>query len=211
MKKREIPGSGCDNETKNRILDEATKLFALNGFGAVSMRDIAKSSETQTSTIYYYYESKELLLEDVLSRFEKGYRHYFEWLKDANMKADSLEELMDNMFNKEFLEMLEPMSCLGMSLAIKEHHHNVSARKRFFELFLEHSIAYMQSDFDNLAEKGLIPQSNTKIIAAIFMFCVMAGNDVRIHEYAGVEPPIDCMELYSDLKTFLTSALKKGV
>jgi len=211
MKKREIPGSGYDNETKNRILDEATKLFALNGFGAVSIRDIAKASETQTSTIYYYYESKEFLLEDVLSRFEKDYRHYFEWLKGANMKADSLEELMDNMFNKEFLKMLDPMSCLGMSLAIKEHHHSASARKCFFELFLAHSISYMQADFDNLAKKGVIPPSNTKIIAAIFMFCVMAGNDVRIHEYAGVKPPIDCSELYSDLKIFLTSALKKGV
>ena len=211
MKNRDIPVSGYDNETKNRILDEATRLFAINGVGAVSMRDIAKVSETQISTIYYYYESKELLLEDVLSRFEKGYRHYFNWLKEANMKADSLEELMDNMFNKELLKMLNPMGCLGMSLAIKEHHHSAAARKRFFELFLEYSIACMQSDFDSLAEKGIIPHSNTKVVAAIFMFCIMAGNDIRIHEYTGVKTPVDCMEFYDDLKKFLTSALEKGI
>jgi len=211
MKRRKIPGSGYDNETKNKILDEATKLFALNGFGAVSMRDISKASGTQTSTIYYHYDSKEVLLEDVLARFEKSYRHYFDWLKEANMKADSVEELMNNIFNKEFLKMLDPMSCLGMSLSIKEHHHSESARKRFFELFLDHSISYLQSDFDNLAEKGIIPRTNTKIISAVLMFCVMTVNDVRMHNYTGVKLPIDCMEFYGDLKTFLTSALKKGI
>jgi len=211
MKLRKIPGSGYDNDTQNKILDEATKLFALNGVGAVSMRDIAKASETQTSTIYYYYESKELLLEDVLARFEKSYLHYFEWLKEANAKVESVEELMDNMFNKELLKMLDPMNCLGMSLAIKEHHRSSSARKRFFELFFEHSLEYMQADFDNLAEKGIIPRTNTKIIAAIFMSCVMVGNDIRIHKYAGVKPPVNYMDFFDDLKVFLTSALKKGI
>ncbi|MCL1859282.1 MAG: TetR/AcrR family transcriptional regulator [Oscillospiraceae bacterium] len=207
MADREIPGSGYDNETKNKILDVATELFALKGFGSVSMRDIAKEVGIKMSSIYYYYEGKEALLEDVLARFEKGYRHYFDWLTAMNKKADSLETLMDNMFNKEFIEMRDPMGCLGMSLAIKEQHNNKSARRCVFKLFYEFSVKRMQADFDRLIKKGIIPPSDTKTIARLFMFCVIASNDIRLHEYAGTESPMDTAEIYKGLKNMITNSL----
>lgn len=211
MSEREIPYFGSGNETKNKILDKATELFALKGFGAVSVRDIAKAVGIKMSTIYYYYESKEALVDDVLSRFEKGYRHYFDWLSGVNARADSLEELMKNMFNREFIEMLDPMGCLGISLVLKEQHNNESARRRVFELFYEHSIRLMQADFDGLVEKGVIPPSDTKTLAMIFIFCVLVSNDIRIHEYTGTKPPIDCTEMYSGIRRLLTAALRQGI
>ena len=211
MLEREIPGSGYENATRNKILDVATKLIARKGFGAVSMRDIAKEVGIQMSSIYYYYDSKDALLEDILSCFENGYKHYFDWLTEANMKADSLETLIDNMFNREFLEMRDPAGCLGMSLIIKEQHNNKSACTRVFELFFDYSIRRLQADFDGLIKKGIIPQSDTKMMATILMCCVITFNDIRIHEYTGTKPPIDCMVLYSNLKSFITSALTLGM
>lgn len=208
--KRDVPGSGCDNDTKNKILDTATELFALKGFRAVSMRDIAKAVGIKTASIYYYYESKDALMDDILSRFERGYKHYFDWLTGMNKKAESLDELMDNMFNKEFLEMLNPIGCFGMSLLLKEQHNNESARKHVFELFYGQSIKLIQQDYDRLIEKGLIPPSDTKTIATLFMFCVMAGNDIHIHEHSGSSPPIDCAEMYGGLKKLIRSALMQG-
>ncbi|MDL2280742.1 TetR/AcrR family transcriptional regulator [Selenomonadales bacterium OttesenSCG-928-I06] len=210
MSVREIPSLGYDSETRNKILDIASEHFALKGFDAVSMRDIAKAVGIKMSSIYYYYESKEALLEDVLSRFEEGYRLYFDWLSNVNSKVESLEELMDNMFNKEFLEMLNPPACLGISLAIKEQHNNEVARRRVFELLYEHSIRLMKADFDRLIEKGIIPPSDTKTIATIFMFCVMVGNDISIHQWAGANPPIDSKELYRNMKKILTASLLQG-
>lgn len=210
MSEREIPSSGYDSETKNKILDEATKLFALKGVNTVSMRDIAKVVGIKMSSIYYYYKSKDSLLEDILVRFENGYRHYFDWLRGENIKANSLEELMDNMFNKEFLEMRDPIGCLGMALALKEQHNNVSACKCVFELFFDHSISSMQKDFDRLVEKGIIPPSDTKTISMLFMFCVMVVNNIIIHKYIGNKTPVDHMELYSNLKQFITNILMQG-
>lgn len=210
MPRREIPRFNYDNETKNNILDASTKLFALKGYGCVSMRDIAKAVGIKTSSIYYYYESKDALIEDVFSRFEKGYKHYFDWLSDVNSRADTLEEIMENMFNKEFVEMHDPIGCLGMSLVIKEQHNSESARRRVFDLFHKYSIISLKADFDKLIEKGLIPPSDTKTISMIFMFFVMVCNDIRIHEYAGKEQPFDCSEMYNGLKTFITSVLIQG-
>lgn len=207
---RDIPSSGYDNETKNKILDIATELFALKGYDAVTMRDIAGAVGIKMSSIYYYYEGKEALIEDVLSRFKEGYIHYIDWLSQVNAKAESLEELMDNMFNKEFMEMLNPASYFGVSLAIKEQHKIEAARKCVFELFYEYSIDSMQKDFDRLIEKGAIPPADTKMIATIFMFSVIVGNDICIQQYSGMKPPIDYKEMYGSLRKFLTAILVQG-
>ena len=209
MPKRTIPVWG-DRETKNRILDSATELFALNGFASISMNDIAKTVGIKAAAIYYHYECKEALLEEIISRFEIGFRHYLEWLSSENKKAESLEELMDNMFNEEFLYVLDPRGCLGTLLVLKEQHNNESARRCVFELLYDHSIKSLQSDFDRLIEKGIIPQSDTKTLATVFMFFVLAGNNMRICEYKGEEPPMDCVKTYTDVKKLFTAMLMQG-
>ena len=209
MAAREIPILDYNSETRNRIIEVAMKAFAQNGYSAVSMRDIAKEVGINIASIYYYYESKAEMLEDILAFFEKGYKHYFEWLTEANESAETLEEVMDNMFNTEFVEMENPMSFLCMSLAMKEQHRSESARKCVFDLFYGFSIDHMKADFDRLVEKGVIPPSDTRTIAMLFMFCVMTSNEIRVHEYLGTVPPIDCKEMYASLKKHITAALGK--
>ena len=206
---RVIPVSG--NTTKSRILDVARELIAQKGFSAVSMRDIAKKVGIKMSSIYYYYEGKEALLEDILADFKSDYEGYFDWLTGENMKADSLETLMDTMFNKEFIEMRNPKACLGMSLIIKEQHNNNSVRDLALELFFDYSIRRLRADFDSLAQKGVIPPSDTKATAAVFMCCVLICNELRIHEYTGAKPPLACEAVYAGLKKMLSSALMRGV
>ena len=210
MQRRELPSFGRDGETKDRILEEAAKLIALRGFGDVSMRDIAQAAGIQTSTIYYYYRSKNILLEDVLSRFEAIYRDYTSRMGAANRTATTLEELMDNIINLDWAEMLNPMFSLGMSIALKMQHSQVSARGRVFELFFSLSVSQVQADLDRLIERGVIPPSDTKTLSTAFMFFVIGCNDLYIHESMGAKTPMDCLELFRNLKKCMTLMLKKG-
>ncbi|MCL2056321.1 MAG: TetR/AcrR family transcriptional regulator [Oscillospiraceae bacterium] len=203
MPDRVIPITGHDRQTHCRILDTATEMFALKGFEAVSMRDIAKAVGIKMSSIYHYYEGKEALIADVLSRFEAGYRHYFDWLADLNSETDSIEDLVDNMFNAELEQMRDPLGCLGISLALKAQHNNGTARNYVYQLFYDFSIERLKADFDRLVSKGAAPPTDTKTIATLLMLCVMAINDIKVHEYTGMKPPINAAEVCAGMKKII--------
>jgi len=206
MPNREIPASAYDGDTQNKILEKATELFALNGFNSVSLRDIAQAVNIKMSSVQYYYKYKEALLKDVLSHFENGYRHYFDWLREENRKAESLDDLLNSIFNTEFVEMLNPMGCLGMSFILKQQHSTALARELAFTLFYEFSINRICEDIDWLIERGILPPANSKMIATLAMLGVMVTNDIRLHKYFGTDVPLDCMEIYKSMMTMITLA-----
>jgi AcrR family transcriptional regulator len=55
-------------DTKQRILDEAERLFAENGFAGTSLRRIIGAAEVNLAAVHYHFHSKESLLEAVLMR-----------------------------------------------------------------------------------------------------------------------------------------------
>lgn len=55
-------------DTKTRIIDAAEALFAEAGFDAVPVREIMRRAESRLGLMSYYFESKDALLEAVVSR-----------------------------------------------------------------------------------------------------------------------------------------------
>lgn len=51
---------------KERILNEATRLFAERGYDAISMREIAEALHVSKAALYYHYENKEALMLAIL-------------------------------------------------------------------------------------------------------------------------------------------------
>ncbi len=54
--------------TKDRLLDEAERLFAEKGYEDVSVREIATASEANLAAINYHFQGKENLYHEVLRR-----------------------------------------------------------------------------------------------------------------------------------------------
>ena len=57
--------------TKERLLDAAEELFAIDGFSAVTVRQITKKADADISLVYYHFKSKRELFEAVLMRRAK--------------------------------------------------------------------------------------------------------------------------------------------
>jgi AcrR family transcriptional regulator len=52
--------------TRQRILDAAAACFRQHGFAGVSLRDIADRADMKAGSLYYHFDSKEELVEEVL-------------------------------------------------------------------------------------------------------------------------------------------------
>jgi AcrR family transcriptional regulator len=77
------------NTTETNIRQAAVKLISRNGYGSMSLRQLAAESGINCSTLYLYYQGKgELLLELILEYFEALSR---EWARcrPAVARADS--------------------------------------------------------------------------------------------------------------------------
>jgi len=63
-------------QTQQKLFETALKLFAEEGFEATTMRQIAKKADVAPGAIYYYFESKESLIQ-----------HYYEQLHVDHEKS----------------------------------------------------------------------------------------------------------------------------
>ncbi|MBS7701223.1 MULTISPECIES: TetR/AcrR family transcriptional regulator [unclassified Chelatococcus] len=52
--------------SRERVLAAAARIFSERGYAGTTMRAIAKEADLQAGSLYYYYPSKELLIEAVL-------------------------------------------------------------------------------------------------------------------------------------------------
>jgi AcrR family transcriptional regulator len=55
-------------DTKGKILDTAEKLFGLNGFESVSLRDITTGAGVNLAAVNYHFHSKDALIDAVIAR-----------------------------------------------------------------------------------------------------------------------------------------------
>jgi len=56
------------NDTKERILDTAERLFSEQGYAATSLRGIIAEAGVNLAAVHYHFHSKEALLEAVILR-----------------------------------------------------------------------------------------------------------------------------------------------
>ena len=58
--------------TRQSILHAAAGLFRQQGYAAVSLRDIAEAVGMKTGSLYYHFNSKESLVEEILTLGTQG-------------------------------------------------------------------------------------------------------------------------------------------
>lgn len=84
--RRRSTGSPTGLARRREIVRAASRVFAEKGFSSATVRDIADDAGTLSGSLYYYFDSKEAIVEEVLVEYldlmVAGYR-------DAIDKADS--------------------------------------------------------------------------------------------------------------------------
>ena len=79
-----------EKNTKERILDEALRLFAQSGYIGTSMNDIADRMGVTKAALYKHYKSKQEILDSIV---EKMNRMDQERVKEYDMPEGNMEEV----------------------------------------------------------------------------------------------------------------------
>src|ERR1700686_1176746 len=74
-------------KSRDSILEAAAKLFRRQGYSATTLRKIAGMADIKAGSIYYYFDSKEAILDEVL---DQGLYRIFEAVKTALKKAGNV-------------------------------------------------------------------------------------------------------------------------
>jgi AcrR family transcriptional regulator len=96
------------NNTKQKILDAAERLFGESGIDATSMRHIIAKAGVNLAAIHYHFGSKEnLLLEVVMRRFQPVNRRRLELLGQAEADAAPLAAPLEKVLRAFLLPAVE--------------------------------------------------------------------------------------------------------
>ena len=96
-------------ETRNRILDAALRLFRERGFEETTMRDVAAEAGVATGAAYYYYRSKQDLVMDFYLRTDEESREAF---TKAIRSSKELKKRLRGIIDAKFAQFAEHRSLL---------------------------------------------------------------------------------------------------
>jgi AcrR family transcriptional regulator len=89
--------SGATNDVRETIIRESARLFLANGFRGTSVKEITEAAGIGRGTLYWYFKSKDDILEGVLRKFEK---EFLEGVIEAVKEADGDFTEKFRVFNK---------------------------------------------------------------------------------------------------------------
>ena len=197
----ELPYIEGANQTKEHILIESTVLFALKGYSAVSMKDIAQKVGITPAALYYHFASKDDLWGEVMDHAIALFHLYHEQLDEELGKTASFEEILATLFD-EPSKMKNAFTCFGFGLIMKEQFSDARAGKLFREVLIGYSEDFAKKWLDNAVERGLAAPFDTKTASAVFVHSVMLCIDLRVQELINPEVSFDIPAYFDGLRRF---------
>lgn len=110
---RRVTSTAKAEETRDRILDAALRLFRERGFEQTTMRDVATEAEVATGAAYYYYRSKEDL---VMAFYLRTDQEAGETFAKVIASSKDLKKRMRGMIDAKFAQFAEHRTLLAALL-----------------------------------------------------------------------------------------------
>jgi len=80
--------------TRERILDAAASVLSRKGYAGARLSDIAELADLRTPAVYYYFDSREALIHEVMAEGQsRVLQHVVAALEDLGEEVDSLAQL----------------------------------------------------------------------------------------------------------------------
>lgn len=148
--------------TKEIILEEALKLFAVEGFEAVSIRNIADKVGIGNSALYKHFESKQAIFDAIVDKLKNLYLTQCDSITSDIRGVDAVKKNCMEMF--EYQTQNEWIVCFRQLLLI-EKFKNPKMAEIYKEFFVDIPIKRQQEIFATLQKEGLMIEGDTYVYA----------------------------------------------
>ena len=179
--------------TKERILSVAIDLFAVKGFDAVSLREIADAAGVRKATLYYYFTTKDEILEKILEYVMDSWNQskVGKWSDsddaEAQILALGLDGFMTMAIGVSGGWMEDPRMEKIMRISFIELYHNAKIRD-FMQMFFGSGPEFFESSFAILMKHKLIKPADPKVLTDEYMsFYMMALVDHFLIRYGNTQ------------------------
>ena len=194
------------NDTKERILTTALRLFARDGYEAVSVSDIAQALGMTKGALYRHYKSKRDLFDSMIARMleldSSAARQYD--MPEQNLITDDRgydqvdwDELRQFTLAQFRFWTEDDFACpLRRMLSLEQYRSGEMARLHS-DCLTAGPVAYMAGIFQAMAARGAIRAEDPETLALEFyaplwlLICACDGPQSRAHGHALLEAHID--------------------
>lgn len=162
--------------TKERIIETALRLFSERGYGAVSVREIAKATGIRESSLYYHFKNKQDIFDTIVEYcFGKAEAYFracglpFAEGDDISMYygADGLclEKLLLSTFGYFFED---PWNVRFRKLLLVNQYENKRAKEIYRSLYRDYPVQFQSRLFSVLMERGELKKTEPEALAMEF-------------------------------------------
>jgi len=151
-------------QTRDRILDAALKLFSQKGYLGAPTREIAREARVAEVTLFRHFPAKEALFKEVIRRYSflPALRSILPGLEDAGYEEALLA------IARRFLATLDERRDL-IRIMLAERSHYPSQVKGIFRGILEEAFRMLSDYFRQLQARGVLRDFDPDAAAKAFL------------------------------------------
>ena len=173
--------------TKEIILEKSLKLFAKDGFAAVSIRTIAAEVGIGNSALYKHFPSKQAIF-DALVEDQK--RKYLEYAKQVSAEIRGVDAVTKACLNMYRYQTTNEEIVSFRQLLLIEQFRDPKMAEIYREFFVDIPLERLSSIFKTLQKQGLMKEGDAcvyamELYAPFYLFHLAAHKDMeeyfRIH------------------------------
>ena len=144
------PKNNVSEKRRNQILDAAMKTFSEVGFHKARMSDIADTSGLSKGSLYWYFDSKDSIILNLLEKFfEPELKDLRALLPDSRSAEDRLEIYIDRV-SDDMVAMLKWMPLIHDFIALAFRKEPVrKAISSYYQRHLEILLSLVQQGLDS--------------------------------------------------------------
>ena len=163
-------------DTRERILSEALELFSQQGYGGVSVRDIARAVGIRESSLYNHFRGKQAIFDAIVERCLEQAEAYFHAAglpfdvgdDPSRYRGAGLEELQTLIEETFRFFFDDPQNVRFRLLLLVSQFSDSRCRDLYRALYRDRCVRVQSDIFSRLMEAGELRREDPEAVAAEF-------------------------------------------